>query len=127
MGLNETAIGLALPRGAFEIARSALAPQHLGRLVLEGGLYGPEQAKELGYIHELVEPEALSARCLVVARGLAAHPQQAYAHNKALIREPYVTACERETAEMRQRLIKIWGSDETREAFLRRAAAVKKR
>lgn len=127
IGLNETAIGLAFPRGAYEIARSALANQHFGRLLLEAGLYGVEEAQRYGYVHEIVEAEALSARCLEVARTLAAHPREAYALNKQRIREPFVAACEGETVLMRERVLKSWGSEETQQAFLRRAATLTKK
>src|SRR6516162_8368927 len=51
-GLNEVAIGLAFPRGAFEIARLALDNQQLRWTMLEAGLFDVHRAKEMGIVDE---------------------------------------------------------------------------
>lgn len=83
IGVTESALGLPLPNGAFQIARYALPPQHHHRVLLEGEGFGPERALELGLIHELVEPAAIEARCLALAAKLGAYPESGYGYQKA--------------------------------------------
>lgn len=127
LGLNETAIGLAFPRGAFEIARATLPPHELGRILLGAELFEPEAALELGFVHELVDRDDLHARCLERARLLGEYPAGAYAYNKALVQEPYVARAVAEPESAREALMSIWTSEETVQAFLRRAASLGKK
>lgn len=127
IGLNETAIGLAFPVGAFEIARSGLPHRHFPRVILEAELYEPEQAKEYGFVHEIVPAESLSNRCLELARKLGAYPSGAYAYNKALAQGPNVERCKSETAEEKQRRLAVWSSEETINAFFARAQGLSKK
>lgn len=125
IGLNETAIGLSLPRGAFEIARNGLAPRHFARVILEGELVGPEEALERGFLHELVAPEELSSRAMAVASKLAQLPPISYADNKRLQREPCVQRCENEPEEERARRRGGWSASQ--DAFSARAAQTGKK
>ena len=121
IGLNETAIGLAFPLGALEIARSALPKRFFARIILEAELHAPEAALELGFLDEVVPEEALGPRCLELARKLGAYPAGAYAHNQALVRKPSIDRCAAESSEDRERHLAVWTSEETIRAFLTRA------
>lgn len=123
VGLNESAIGLPFPRGAFEIARAALPPASLSEVILRAKLHDPETAQRLGFLHEVVHPAALEARAREVALGLAAHPQHAYAHNKALLLEPYLERCANEPEATKATRHARWRAPEVRAAF--EAAAAK--
>lgn len=85
VGLSEVAVGMPLPVQVVELARQKLSPLRLTEAVLFGKLYSWEEALEVGYLHEAVEPEALSERALEKARELAALPTQAYRETKALL------------------------------------------
>lgn len=127
IGLNETAIGLAFPLGAFEIARSGLPHRYFTRVIMEAELYEPEEAKEYGFIHEITSADALEGRCLELARKLGAYPSGAYAYNKALAQRPFLDRCKSETEEERQRRLAVWSSEETINAFLTRAQGLSKK
>lgn len=127
IGLNETAIGLPFPRGAFEIARTALPQSSFGRTILGGALFGPEDAKARGYVHEVVAPETLEEAVLGEARALAALPAIAYAENKRLWQEPSVLRCQNEPADIRKRRRAAWQSEELFAAFAARAAGTRKK
>jgi enoyl-CoA hydratase len=126
IGLNETPIGLAFPPGAFEISRLGIAHTHFGRAILEGELYPPDRAREVGYLQEVVDPDRLSAHCLALARKVAAFPAGAYAYNKALLQRPAIERCMNEPEEAKQRRAEVWSSEETLNAFLARAQGLKK-
>lgn len=117
VGLNESAIGLPFPRGAFEICRSALPQMNMTEVILRAELHTPEAAVRLGFLHELVHPAALEARTREIALRLAQHPHHAYAYNKQLLQEPYVQRCEAESAEQRARRHARWTAPEVHQAF----------
>lgn len=53
IGLNEVAIGIAIPAFAIELARVTLAPHYFNRIVT-GELLGTEEARRAGYLDRLV-------------------------------------------------------------------------
>ena len=127
VGLNESAIGLALPTGAFEIARLAVARRHARRVLLEGDLYGPEAARDMGLIDEVVAAADLETRVLALARKLGGYPGPAYAANKRSWQRVAVDRVRHEPPEIRSAIFKAWTSEDAQRAFLARIAAVTKR
>ena len=88
IGLNETAIGMTLPRSAVEIVRERLAKAHFERAVVAAEVYAPEGAQEAGFLDRLVDAESLAAEAFQRAAALAALPARAYGDNKRLALEP---------------------------------------
>jgi enoyl-CoA hydratase/carnithine racemase len=113
-GLNEVAIGLAFPRGAFEIARLALSNQQLRWTMLEAGLFDVDRAREMGIVDEIVEPARLEARCIEAARHLGANGRLAYAHTKHRIQAEAVTRVLNQDVEEAREVARITQSEETR-------------
>lgn len=58
-GLNEVAIGLALPRFAIELHRPRMATRELHQATVLSKIYDPEGALAAGFLDELVEPDAV--------------------------------------------------------------------
>ena len=85
IGVTETALGLPLPNGAFQIARYGIPPQHARAVILAGNTFDPEGAHEVGLLDEVVPQEALEARCFALAAKLGAYPTAAYAFQKYLL------------------------------------------
>ena len=90
-GLAEVRVGANFPAGPLEIARDALSPLALRRLTLSGNPIDAADAKTLGIIDEIAEPEALMNRALTVARDYAENPPLAYASIKTQLRQPALT------------------------------------
>lgn len=126
IGLNETAIGLPFPRGAFEIARHALRPEAFGPTILGAQLYGPEDAMRFGYVHEVVDTEAFHAHVMATAKRYADLPSIAYAENKRLFLEPAIERCRAEKNEDKERREAIWASPELMTQLAERLMAPKK-
>ena len=61
VGVSEVALGIGLPRVALEVLRRALPERTLEEVVLGGNLYSPEQAKDMGLLHDLVSGDVLQA------------------------------------------------------------------
>jgi len=67
-GLNEVAIGMSVPVSGIEIARHRMPKKYLQRATTYAELFSGEQAVEVGYLDQAVEP----AKVLSVAKAEAA-------------------------------------------------------
>jgi enoyl-CoA hydratase len=126
-GLNEVAIGLPFPIGAFEIARLALGNRQLRYAMLEAQLCEPARALELGFFDELAAPERLETRCVELARRLGAHGQLAYAHTKRAIQSAAVARTLAQTDAEARAIGDISTSAETLGLLLAQVSAISKR
>jgi enoyl-CoA hydratase len=72
IGLNEVAIGLALPRWAVAIAADRLSRRHLQASVATAQLYDGRGAVGAGYLDRVVEVDRVVDEALAEAAGLAA-------------------------------------------------------
>src|SRR5262249_21721369 len=80
--------GFPLPPVAMEIMRCAIAPQFFADAIFSGATYAPLEAVARGFIHDVIEPQALLERAAAAAKALAALPPQAFAWTKRQIRAP---------------------------------------
>lgn len=79
IGLNEVAIGLALPRWAVALASARVAPTHLQASVATGQLYDGRGAVAAGYLDRVVDPESVVAEAIAEAQSLVGNDPTAYA------------------------------------------------
>jgi enoyl-CoA hydratase len=70
IGLNEVAIGMALPTWAVELARYRMPPSEFDRIVL-GQIGGPDEAKEAGFLDRVVPADELLTEATASAARLA--------------------------------------------------------
>jgi enoyl-CoA hydratase/carnithine racemase len=126
-GLNEVAIGLAFPRGAFEIARLALTNEQLRWTMLEGGLFDVRRAREMGIVDEIVEPAGLRARCIEIAKRLGANGRLAYAHTKQRIQAAAVERVLSQDIEEAREVACITQSEETQALIAAQVSALTRR
>ena len=92
IGLNETAIGLALPPFAVMLADERLSRRHLARATLGATIFSPEGAKDAGFLDEVVPPEKLRESALDVARQMVDLDGSAYAGTKQGLRGDAIDA-----------------------------------
>lgn len=85
IGLNEVAIGLAIPRFAIELSRATLSPQYFNRIVTAEMLL-PEEAVTAGYLDWLVAPGTLESSAQAKSSELAALNADAFRLTKSRIR-----------------------------------------
>ncbi len=72
IGLNEVAIGLALPTFAAELARERISLRHLQRATALASVYDPAGAVDAGFLDRTVPPAELETEAVAAARELAA-------------------------------------------------------
>ncbi len=87
IGLNETSIAMPLPLLARELARDRLDPRKLTQATVQGQIFSPSEAVEVGYLDRTVSAEALLDEALAEAKRLGQLPNSAYATTKAGLRE----------------------------------------
>lgn len=82
IGLNETAIGMGLPRYAVELARDRLSRRHFTRATTQAEIYSPDDARDAGYLDRVVGLDDLVATAIAEARRLGEFSTGAYALTK---------------------------------------------
>ncbi len=87
IGLNEVAIGLAVPRFGIALAQHRLSLAYADRCLLTGALLDPEEARDAGFLDRLVAPERLREEARAAAAALAAIDRAAHATTKRHVRE----------------------------------------
>ena len=86
VGLNETAIDMALPVFGLELARARLNPRDLTAAVTQAQIYSADDAVSVGYLDETLPADEVIERATAVAALLAELPPAAYAANKMGVR-----------------------------------------
>jgi enoyl-CoA hydratase len=106
IGLNETAIGLTLPKFAVELARHRLAPPGFAR-VASAALFAPEEALRLGYLDRVLGAGELERAVDEEAARLRALDAPSFAATKARINANVLgavgAAIEEELADVQSR------------------------
>jgi enoyl-CoA hydratase len=108
IGLNEVQIGIGLPAAVVEPLRLRVAPASFVPVALEGTLFEPARAKELGLVDELVAPAELLPRAVARAAELARAPRAAYAQVKGSLIRPALAAIDAHGAAEREAWLDTW-------------------
>jgi enoyl-CoA hydratase len=86
IGLNEVAIGIAVPTFGLELARHRLLPAYLQRTALTGEMFSPAEAMTAGFLDRVVSLNDLQAAADAVAAGLAKIDFPSHASTKKRLR-----------------------------------------
>ena len=90
IGLNEVAIGMALPKFAVELARERVPHHELGAATLGARIYDPAGAVAAGYLDRVVPEAELLSAALAEAERLAGLRTGAYALTKLNLRQAMI-------------------------------------
>lgn len=118
IGVPELLVGVPFPTLPLAIMRFALSPPALQYLVVTGATPGPEEAKALGLVDELVPAERLEARAREVAGELARIPAESFRIVKAELRQPTRDFLDAQRVRIDREVEAVWTSESTR-AFIR--------
>lgn len=91
VGLNEVAIGMALPHFAIELARYRMPPSRFDSALM-GRTFAPAEAVAAGYLDVLVAPDSVISEARAAAEGLSALRTGAVRRSKAVARGPIADA-----------------------------------
>ena len=92
IGLNETAIGMSLPPFGLMLAQERLSKRHLARAAIGATLFGPLEARDAGFLDEVVAVADLPAAARAAADRLVALDGTSYAAVKNALRGESIAA-----------------------------------
>ena len=101
IGLNEVAIGLAVPPFAMRLAEARLSKRHLVRATLEAEIYAPSQAVDAGFLDRVGSSQALAVDALAEANRLAALDASAFQATKVGLRSDTIARIRAEEGTLR--------------------------
>ena len=99
IGLNETQVGITLPKFVIEMARTRLSVRAWMSAIVHATIFAPDSALEVGFLDEVVDPDQVQKQAIEHARTLSALPPQAYANNKLGLRQGAADAGKQAYAE----------------------------
>jgi enoyl-CoA hydratase len=114
IGLVELAAGVPFPTVPLEIMRHAVGPA-LETMLLGAGRLTPDQARAVGLVHEIVEPDQLLDSALRRAEQLAAVPDEVYTLAKRQLRRPARERMDAARPSDDPEVLEIWSSRRTGE------------
>ena len=82
IGMNEVAIGMAMPHTGIVIAEDRLAKPFVRRAVMNAELFDPQTAKNAGFLHEVVAADCLMECARAHAERLSSLNMAAFAQTK---------------------------------------------
>lgn len=101
IGLNEVAIGMVLPAWALTIAAERLSRRHLQRSVATAEVTAARSAIDVGFLDEVVQPEAVLSTAIQRAEALAGLDGRAYAGTVRALRGPVLQTMDAQIARDR--------------------------
>jgi enoyl-CoA hydratase len=113
IGVPELLVGVPFPALGLEIVRFATADRGIQSLVYTGSTLLPAEAKEQGFVDEVVPAEELLERAVARAEQMAAIPPATFWHTKWSLRGPVLRRAERNARQFDAEMRHIWASSET--------------
>lgn len=107
IGLNEAALGVPFPPRTMAIVRARIPRQHQDEVLLGGGLFNPERARQLGLIDAVATTEEMARQRLAL---LASHPREAFTMIKRDLRgaNPNALASTEQIEQYLSAAVPIW-------------------
>ena len=91
IGLNETAIGMSLPPFGLMLAKERLSKRYLARAAIAATMFSPTEAKDAGFLDEVVGADELRETAQRVARSMVELDGASYATVKQSLRGDSIT------------------------------------
>jgi enoyl-CoA hydratase len=113
IGLNEAQLGIGLPLMAVETLRWQVPGPSFAAVALEGRLFAPKEALQVGLLHEVVPETDLLARALERASAFAALPPAGVRMVKESLRKPAAAASRANEAAEAERWLETWFAPES--------------
>lgn len=92
IGLNETAIGMSLPPFGLMLASERLSKRYVTRAAIAATMFSPEEAKDAGFLDDVVAADELKNAAMGAARGFLDLDGSAYAAVKQGLRGDSIDA-----------------------------------
>jgi enoyl-CoA hydratase len=127
IGLNETQLGIGLPSLVVESLRWQLPGPSLAAIALEGRLFSPREALQVGLLHQVAPENELLPQALERASALAALPPAGVRMVKESLRRPGAVASRANEAAEAERWLETWFAPESQRRLGETVARLKHR
>ena len=111
IGVSELAVGVPYPLSALEIVRYATG-SHAEEVIFTARTYAPAEARERGFVHEVVPAEEVLSRAMATAEALGNVPSAAYQVTKQGLRGPLIDMVVREQRVFDAEIRRLWSVPE---------------
>lgn len=114
IGLNEVPVGIIVPNSIFKLYSFWIGQANATRSLLEGKLFNPEEALQIGLIDELVNPASILTAAERKIRKYMAMERNTWGQSKLNIRKDLIAATSAEQKEELAAMLRQWWSPATR-------------
>ncbi|MET4138845.1 enoyl-CoA hydratase/isomerase family protein [Pedobacter sp. UYP1] len=114
IGLNEVPVGIIVPESIFSLYSFWLGKGHATRSLLEGKLFSPEEALNIGLVDELVNQDSIMTAAERRIRKYMALEPNTWQQSKLNIRKELIAATSADQSEALKIMLAQWWSPATR-------------
>ncbi|WP_410222211.1 enoyl-CoA hydratase/isomerase family protein [Pedobacter sp.] len=114
IGLNEVPVGIIVPHSIFELYAFWLGQANATRSLLEGKLFNPGEALQIGLVDEITKPETILTAAERKVRKYMAFEQNTWQQSKLNIRKKLIGVANSDQSAELETMLKQWWSPGTR-------------
>ncbi|ACU02451.1 MULTISPECIES: enoyl-CoA hydratase/isomerase family protein [Pedobacter] len=114
IGLNEVPVGIIVPNSIFNLYAFWLGQANASRSLLEGKLFSPDEALQIGLVDELVNPAGILTAAERKIRKYMAMERNTWEQSKLNIRQGLIASTGADQSEALQKMLKQWWAPTTR-------------
>lgn len=114
IGLNEVPVGIIVPNSIFNLYAFWLGKANATRNLLEGKLFNPEEALNVGLVDELVKPESILTAAERKVRKYMAFERNTWQQSKINIRRELIASTSADQSADLEIMLKQWWAPSTR-------------
>lgn len=114
IGLNEVPVGIIVPDSIFHLYAFWLGKANASRSLLEGKLFSPEEALQIGLVDELVNPASIMTAAERRIRKYMALEPNTWQQSKLNIRKELIAATSVDQEETLKAVLTQWWAPSTR-------------
>lgn len=114
IGLNEVPVGIIVPESIFSLYAFWLGKGHATRSLLEGRLFSPEEALNIGLVDELVNQDSIMTAAERRIRKYMALEPNTWQQSKLNIRKELIASTSADQSEALKVMLAQWWSPSTR-------------
>lgn len=114
IGLNEVPVGIIVPNSIFNLYAFWLGQANASRSLLEGKLFSPEEALQIGLVDELANPASILTAAERKIRKYMAMERNTWEQSKLSIRQELIAATGADQTAALQNMLQQWWAPTTR-------------
>lgn len=114
IGLNEVPVGIIVPNSIFNLYAFWIGSANASRSLLEGKLFSPEEALQVGLVDELVNPASILTAAERRIRKYMSMERNTWEQSKLSIRKDLISSTSADQSEALNTMLKQWWAPTTR-------------